>query len=55
MLSCKHVHVLSFGSPQSQSDSKKEDKILEYAIQDAKDGSYPHELTKEKERSVLPS
>ena len=36
----------------AESNSKKADKIPEYAIQDAKDGSYPPELTKEKERAV---
>ena len=39
----------------AESDSKKADEILEYAIQYAQDGSYPPELTKKKksERAAL--
>ena len=37
--------------PMADSDSKKADEILEYAIQYAQDGSYPPELTKKKKRA----
>ena len=37
--------------PMVESDSKKADEILEYAIQYAQDSSYPPKLTKKKERA----